>query len=264
MQHVLDAAAVESITGTDGVERTIPGNMKLALMAICDDASDHTNLSWPGQEKIRQWSVVSERQSIRLVTALVEVGLVERVSGASRGRRAVYRVKVPPRPRMPVDNPKIKGDTDVTQSRERVTSSVAMGGVGVTPLRINSPNYNSQIVTETALEAAGDNSTIRPESIEGEHKRIWPIRLMKGSRRKKLDLELLTDMVAACFVEIRQEYPKTWTDHLDQLAAGILHRGRRSEISDETKYVHAAIVNDLEMFRTEMWSRLGGAHARTR
>lgn len=260
MQHVLDAAAIETIT-LDGAERPIPGNMKLALMAICDDASDHTNLSWPGSEKIRQWAVVSERQAIRLVTALVDGGLVARVSAASKGHRAVYLVKVPQRPRMAVDNQKTKGVTDVTQSSQRVTSRVPKGVTDVTPLRSNSPNYNNQIVTETALEAAGDNPTIRPESIEGESKRIWPIRLMKGSRRKKLDRQLLTDMVAPWFEEIRQEYPKTWTDQLDELAAGILHRGRRSEISDETKYVHAAIGNDLELFRSEMWSRLGGAHA---
>lgn len=74
---------------------------KLVLMKIADSADDQTRLARPGLERMMAWAYVGEKQVSTLVTELVGLGLVERVTIGRVGRRAEYRVfpyGVPPIP----------------------------------------------------------------------------------------------------------------------------------------------------------------------
>lgn len=74
---------------------------KLVLMKIADSADDQTRLARPGLERMMAWAGVGEKQVITVVTQLVGLGLVERVTVGRVGLRAEYRVfphGVPPIP----------------------------------------------------------------------------------------------------------------------------------------------------------------------
>ena len=74
---------------------------KLVLMKIADSADDQTRLARPGLERMMAWAGVGEKQVSTLVTQLVGLGLVERVTIGRVGHRAEYRVfpyGVPPIP----------------------------------------------------------------------------------------------------------------------------------------------------------------------
>ncbi len=74
---------------------------KLVLMKIADSADDQTRLARPGLERMMAWAGVGEKQVSTLVTQLVGLGLVERVTIGRVGTRAEYRVfpyGVPPIP----------------------------------------------------------------------------------------------------------------------------------------------------------------------
>ncbi len=74
---------------------------KLVLMKIADSADDQTRVARPGLERMMAWAGVGEKQVITVVTELVGLGLVERVTVGRVGLRAEYRVfphGVPPIP----------------------------------------------------------------------------------------------------------------------------------------------------------------------
>ncbi|GHJ28594.1 hypothetical protein TPA0910_30270 [Streptomyces hygroscopicus subsp. sporocinereus] len=82
-------------------KEVINTTQKLVLMKIADSADDQTRLARPGLERMMAWAGVGEKQVITVVTQLVGLGLVERVSLGRVGRRAEYRVfpyGVPPIP----------------------------------------------------------------------------------------------------------------------------------------------------------------------
>lgn len=82
-------------------KEVINRTQKLVLMKICDSADDQTRLARPGLERMMAWAGVGEKQTITVVTELVGLGLVERVTVGRVGRRAEYRVfpyGVPPIP----------------------------------------------------------------------------------------------------------------------------------------------------------------------
>ncbi len=82
-------------------KEVINTTQKLVLMKIADSADDQTRLARPGLERMMAWAGVGEKQVITVVTQLVGLGLVERVTIGRVGRRAEYRVfphGVPPIP----------------------------------------------------------------------------------------------------------------------------------------------------------------------
>ncbi|MGI5399174.1 helix-turn-helix domain-containing protein [Streptomyces sp. CA-135486] len=82
-------------------KEVINTTQKLVLMKIADSADDQTRLARPGLERMMAWAGVGEKQVITVVTQLVGLGLVERVTVGRVGRRAEYRVfphGVPPIP----------------------------------------------------------------------------------------------------------------------------------------------------------------------
>ncbi|WP_261951680.1 helix-turn-helix domain-containing protein [Streptomyces nigrescens] len=82
-------------------KEVINTTQKLVLMKIADSADDQTRVSRPGLERMMAWAGVGEKQVITVVTQLVGLGLVERVTVGRVGLRAEYRVfpyGVPPIP----------------------------------------------------------------------------------------------------------------------------------------------------------------------
>ncbi len=82
-------------------KEVINTTQKLVLMKIADSADDQTRLARPGLERMMAWAGVGEKQVITVVTQLVGLGLVERVTVGRVGLRAEYRVfpyGVPPIP----------------------------------------------------------------------------------------------------------------------------------------------------------------------
>jgi hypothetical protein len=82
-------------------KEVINTTQKLVLMKIADSADDQTRLARPGLERMVAWAGVGEKQVITVVTQLVGLGLVERVTIGRVGHRAEYRVfpyGVPPIP----------------------------------------------------------------------------------------------------------------------------------------------------------------------
>lgn len=82
-------------------KEVINRTQKLVLMKIADSADDQTRLARPGLERMMAWTGVGEKQVSTVVTELVGLGLVERVTIGRVGRRAEYRVfphGVPPIP----------------------------------------------------------------------------------------------------------------------------------------------------------------------
>ncbi|TQE30858.1 hypothetical protein Sipo8835_22970 [Streptomyces ipomoeae] len=79
----------------------VNSTQKLVLMKICDSADEETRIARPGLERMMAWSGVNEKRVPAVVTELVELGLVQRITVGRAGRRAEYRVfplGVPPIP----------------------------------------------------------------------------------------------------------------------------------------------------------------------
>lgn len=114
---------------------------RLVLMAVADSSDEHTREAAPGLPKLRAWSGLGKSQTIARIRRLEADGLLEQVSTAHRGRRAVWRVFPQGMPRIPhpdevaarygptsstlgitdsgpVDNPEGMGPADATQSEE--------------------------------------------------------------------------------------------------------------------------------------------------
>lgn len=65
---------------------------KLAFMAFCDSADKDTGIAIPGLDQVLSWAGVGKSRGHEIVADLIEMGLLARVSGGRRGRRAEFRV----------------------------------------------------------------------------------------------------------------------------------------------------------------------------
>lgn len=82
-------------------KEVINQTQKAVLMKIADSADDQTRIARPGLERMMAWAGVGEKTVVTVVTQLVGLGLVERVTVGRVGLRAEYRVfpyGVPPIP----------------------------------------------------------------------------------------------------------------------------------------------------------------------
>jgi hypothetical protein len=243
IQHLLDASEVTELTvidpdtGTSKLKPITPAH-RLALMAIADDASDHTNMSWPGFEKICRWALVRPSQGHKIVRDLIESGYIERVQKAHTGRRTVYLVKLPPRPRrQPVDNPLKEGPLGRTHSRKSLRSDPREGVLGRTPLPINSPQIDIQSSTESHQDARA-SAKATTGFIAGWVDRIRP--------RPRLDLLAVRRAVAEQFPDLAGDpmFPAT----VERFASEVLLKAPAGA-HHPTAYVVAAFGQDFELQR---------------
>lgn len=248
IQHLLDAVAITALPPTkDGETRNLTPAHRLALMAIADDASDHTNLSWPGFHKICAWAMVKDRRAHAIIDDLIDAGYVERVQKAHTGRRTVYRVSLPPRPRhQPVDNPQKEGALHDTHSKKRVHSGAQEGALERTPLPINSPQMINQSSENSHQSAPAKASTTR--SLSG-----WFKRRPHGT----LDLESVVASVAAAMPDLAAD--AAFVPAVKQLAGEVLLKGG-GKVGNPTAYVRGAFEQDHELVQ-RLVSVVGGDFA---
>lgn len=231
----------------------IPGmdpTKKLVLMAICDDASKDTRISYPGLQKLTLWSSRSERRVKELVEDLIRDGHLARRSFAHPGRRAEYIVfptdaelagldeaderlnasrKRPKRPRKPVDNSPGMGATGRTLAPENGGDiSQNGGGPGRTP-PVSTPKNSSSPVPEYSHETPSvDNygtgqKPPTPKALSSTH----------GKPLSPPDV----------FAAVGRQLPDTFDDAaLEQLASEILAKAA-TRVIDPTAYVITTIRN---------------------
>jgi hypothetical protein len=158
---------------------------KLVLMAICDDASKDTRISYPGLQKLTLWSSRSERRVKEIVEDLIRDGHLARRNFAHPGRRAEYIVfptdeelagldatderlnasrKKPKRQRKPVDNSPGMGATGRTLDSENGGGiSTNGGGPDRTPPVSTPKNSSSPVPEESHEKPAVDNHRTGPK-----------------------------------------------------------------------------------------------------
>jgi hypothetical protein len=240
IQHLLDAAAVTELTLRDPktgepTTKPITPAHRLALMAIADDASEHTNRSWPGFQKVCDWALVGERRGQQLIADLIESGYLERLQKAHTGRRTVYLVTVPPRPRKPVDNSQKEGAAQSTLSKKRVKSGAQEGAAQSTPLPINSPQIDLKSSTEPH-QVARESAKATTGFIAGWVDRIRP--------RPRLDLLAVRRAVAEQFPDLAADpmFPAT----VERFASEVLLKAPAGA-HHPTAYVIGAFGQDFEL-----------------
>ncbi|WP_449408039.1 hypothetical protein [Microbacterium maritypicum] len=225
---------------------------KLVLMAICDDASKDTRISYPGLQKLTLWSSRSERRVKELVEDLIRDGHLARRNFAHPGRRAEYIVfptddeltaldsvdarlnasrKKPKRPRKsatpPVDNSPGMGATGRTSPVENGGDISQNGGdLGRTPPVSTPKNYLGPVPAES------------PETQPVDNHRTGPT----APTPRALSVTAGKPFAAAdVFASVGHRLPSTFDDAgLELLAAEILSRAK-ARVLDPTAYVIATI-----------------------
>lgn len=241
MRHILDAA-----------EMDLPTAMKLVLMAIGDDASENTNRSYPGLEKIMTWAGVKERRALQLIELLVEQGLVTRVSTGFPGKRAVYMVSIPEAPRRPVYNSE-KMDAI---SHETGEEPVVMGAIldekvwEIAPLSKKTFKELNQSHTEPHLVGPVENSD---DEIDPSGQLPLLARLRRRKAVKHLDVDELNTVVGPIFADMDDEQRRRI---VYQVALRILGKAAKAgtDLADPTRYIAAAIANEPEVWRKVAFS----------
>lgn len=150
--------SVHAMIAAAYVENLDPST-RLVLMAVADSSDEHTLEAAPGLPKLRAWSGLSKRQTLRVVKALEDAGYLRKVLAAHRGRRAVWQVFPGGVPAIPhptevaaryadedvvpnvetdstvVDNLDGKGVTGDTQTDGMGVMGSRMGVMAMTPLQ---------------------------------------------------------------------------------------------------------------------------------
>jgi hypothetical protein len=188
IKHLIAVAPVDDISAS----------AKLALMAFADDASDRTDLSFPGLEKIMLWACVGRRRALEIIVILVEAGYLESVQRGFPGQRAVYRVVIKPAPE-PVDNSQIMGAESRTPE--------IMGALFDEKVRDSAPLSLETLLTNTNQSVNEMTQESYPQaSIDDEDSGSVRLGLAGRVRRavasSKLDIDTLTAHVAPIFDDV--------------------------------------------------------------
>lgn len=190
---------------------------KLALVAIAHRARDSTLEGWPGIAEIARRIGASERTAKRVVTNLVDRGLLDRVGGGHRGQSTVYRFPTPKGGHSydPLSGTG-KGDTAMTPisdakgchpEPERVSSRARKGVTAMSPQPSGTRQEPSPRARETYADAI-DYVAAGLEQIDG---------------RRRYDRRDITETVT-----------------------GFL---RGKQVAAPTRYVRKAFDNNPEQFR---------------
>lgn len=221
---------------------------KLVLMAICDDASKDTRISYPGLQKLTLWSSRSERRVKELVEDLIRDGYLARRNFAHPGRRAEYIVfpsddeltgldevdarlnasrKKPKRHRKPVDNSPGMGATGRTLESENGGGISQNGGGPDRTPPVSTTNYSLDPAPAVSPETPSvDNNGTGPKQPNPK--------AFSATHGKPL-------APADVFAAVGKQLPDTFDDvALEQLASEILARAA-SRVLDPTAYVITTI-----------------------
>jgi hypothetical protein len=211
-------------------ERKFPASHKLALAAIADDASDKTNKSFPGIEKVMQWSGTGQRRALELISDLVDAGFIERVKGGYPGSRAVYLVTLPTPD--PVDNSEKMGAESRTHSEmgaENPKKVRDLAPLSLEPLLLTLTSSTETHVT--AREATSNDDG----QVNG-----WVARRRHRRYSKHLDDTELLDKLGHVFLDFD---PDRRRDVIRNAAYLVLGRAVRSGVT--VAYPNAYVIDAI-------------------
>lgn len=243
IRHLLAAMEVEWLIHPDddetGKGRKLPPSHKLALCALADDASDKTNRSFPGLEKVMKWSGTGKRRALELLEDLAANGLIERVEAGFPGRRAVYLVTLPT-PSKPVDNSEIMGAESRTTSIMGAENPEKVRDLA--PLSVNPLRLTHQSSIETHVNRANVANADDEESIDGWMNRRRHVRLTRS-----LDDEQLVEALGHLFLDFA---PENRTRVIRSTALHVLGKAVRSgtRVAFPNQYVIRAITDEPEVY----------------
>lgn len=245
MKHFLAVAQLQHLYPETETHHAVklPPSHKWALAAVADDASDKTDLSYPGLEKVQVWSGVGKRRALELLADLIAAGLLESISAGHPGKRAVYKVHIPKPAPEPVDNSEIMGaESRTPQIMGAIKSEMVrdLAPLSVDPLQLT--KSTTQVTTEPV-----DNSG--PAEAGTDHSSWWERRRVRGATRKlakTLDVDELHERIRPLFDDF--DRPR----HIVLLTAyAILGKALTSgtTVLDPTAYVAASIKAEPEIYR---------------
>lgn len=146
------------------------GNERVLALAIADHAHDDGSSIFPGNERLAQKTMVSERTVIRLMQKFVKIGWLVKLKNGNSGRGIANEYCISP-DWIKGDklSPFISDDKRVTSEAERVTNLTervtndAIKGDTVMSHQQDLTKYNHQETSLRAREQGSENSSMKPE-----------------------------------------------------------------------------------------------------
>jgi len=227
----------------DGVPVKLTPSHKLALGAVADDASERTNQSFPGIDKVQRWAVVRKRRALELIADLIGAGYLHSVESGFPGKRAVYRVTIPKETSAaapePVDNSQIMGAIPRTPQIMGALSDENVRGIA--PLSLD-PLLIKQSLEITTTEAV-DKSSVGDDQDSDSPK----LGLLARHRQRKIGRELDHNRILAHAETMLAAIPESDRRRIaTMLAYAVLAypASRGESVTAPTAYVLRAFEND--------------------
>jgi len=214
------------------------GNERVLALAIADHAHDDGSSVYPGNERLAQKTLISERTVIRLMQKFVKIGWLIKVQNGNSGRGIANEYCISPN--------WIKGDKlspfvkeekrvtseveRVTNPTERVTNDAIKGDIAVSHQQ-ELTKYNHQETSPRAREASYENQPARPEGLLAC--RLIKLNVAVTSINpilcKWVTDKISDDLIDQCVQLARQNKP--WPE---KIAAGYLDAIIRNELKPKT------------------------------
>jgi hypothetical protein len=214
------------------------GNERVLALAIADHAHDDGSSVYPGNERLAQKTLISERTVIRLMHKFVKIGWLIKVKNGNSGRGIANEYCISPN-WIKGDNlsPFVKEEKRVTSEAERVTNptervtnDAIKGDIAVSHQQ-ELTKYNHQETSPRARETSPENQPARPEGLLAC--RLIKLNVAVTSINpilcKWVTDKISDDLIDQCVQLARQNKP--WPE---KIAAGYLDAIIRNELKPKT------------------------------
>lgn len=148
------------------------GNERVLALAIADHAHDDGSNIYPGNERLAQKTMISERTVIRLMHKFVKIGWLLKVKHGNSGRGIANEYSINPNwlkgdnlSPFIEDKKRVTSEAErVTNPTERVTNDAIKGDIAVSPQQ-ELTKYNHQETSPRARESVTENPSMKPEGL---------------------------------------------------------------------------------------------------
>jgi len=214
------------------------GNERVLALAIADHAHDDGSSVYPGNERLAQKTLISERTVIRLMQKFVKIGWLIKVQNGNSGRGIANEYCISPNwikgdnlSPFVKDEKRVTNDAErVTNPIERVTNDAIKGDIAVSHQQ-DLTKYNHQETSPRAREASSKNQPARPEGLLAC--RLIKLNVAVTSINpilcKWVTDKISDDLIDQCVQLARQNKP--WPE---KIAAGYLDAIIRNELKPKT------------------------------
>lgn len=244
----------------DGRPVKLSPSHKLALAAVADDASDKTDHSFPGLEKVQKWAGVGKRRALELIQDLTAATYLESIAAGFPGKRAVYKVNIPKAGAIasaemapePVDNSQIMGAESRTS--QIMGAEIRENARDLAPLSLD-PLLIKQSPRRTTTESV-DNSSVGDDQDSDSPK----LGLLARRRQRKIGRELDHNRIFAHAATMLADIPEVDRRRIaTMLAFAVLAypAAKGESVTAPTAYVLRAFENDPFVWQKrgmDMWA----------